>query len=189
MALSLALAALPCAVAAQTYRCTDADGRRYYGETIPPQCAGRPVERLNAQGMVTRGAEPQEEGPRLAAPPRVRVIIPPPSVRDWQRDEREARERAERDRLELERLDRRPDGSRPHPPAQAYPDRVPAQRWPEHDWERDRARDRAHWDRIERHEEARRPPPSPGLRTPERPTGAGPRLGYEEEPPRFGGPR
>jgi hypothetical protein len=52
----LALAALPLAAEAQgvTYRCATKDGKKYYGSTIPRQCAGQPVEQLNAQGLVVR---------------------------------------------------------------------------------------------------------------------------------------
>jgi len=51
-----ALAAFPLAAEAQggTYRCASKDGKKYYGSTIPRQCAGQPVEQLNAQGLVVR---------------------------------------------------------------------------------------------------------------------------------------
>src|SRR5689334_17177413 len=40
-----ALLALPLDAAAQgaTYRCTAKDGKKYYGSTIPRQCAGQPI--------------------------------------------------------------------------------------------------------------------------------------------------
>lgn len=41
-----------------TYRCTAKDGKRYYGSAIPTQCVGRPVEQLNAQGLVVRRIDP-----------------------------------------------------------------------------------------------------------------------------------
>ena len=44
-----------------TYRCSGADGKKYYGSTIPMQCMGRLVEQLNAQGMVVRRIDPEGE--------------------------------------------------------------------------------------------------------------------------------
>ena len=52
--LALALAALPLAALAQSYRCVGSDGKKYYGSTVPAQCLGLPVEQLNAQGMVVK---------------------------------------------------------------------------------------------------------------------------------------
>ena len=37
-----------------TYRCTAADGKKYYGSTIPRQCFGQRIEQLNARGMVVK---------------------------------------------------------------------------------------------------------------------------------------
>ena len=52
--------ALPLAAQAQTtYRCTGSDGKKYYGSTIPMQCAGQPVEQLNSQGRVMRRIDPE----------------------------------------------------------------------------------------------------------------------------------
>jgi len=52
----------PLAAQAQmTYRCTSADGKRYYGSTIPMQCVGHPVEQLNAQGLLVRRIDPEGE--------------------------------------------------------------------------------------------------------------------------------
>ena len=49
------LALAPFAAEAQTtYRCTGKDGKKYYGQSVPPQCLGMPVELLDSQGMVTR---------------------------------------------------------------------------------------------------------------------------------------
>jgi hypothetical protein len=48
------LALAPFAAEAQSYRCTGKDGKKYYGQSIPPACLGMPVEQLNAQGMVTK---------------------------------------------------------------------------------------------------------------------------------------
>jgi hypothetical protein len=56
-----ALALLPVAALAQsmsTFRCVGADGKKYYGNTIPPLCYGRLVEQLNTQGMVIRRIDP-----------------------------------------------------------------------------------------------------------------------------------
>ena len=52
--IAFAIAALPLAVLAQSYRCVGTDGKKYYGSSVPPQCLGRPVEELNAQGMVMK---------------------------------------------------------------------------------------------------------------------------------------
>lgn len=66
------LALAPLAALAQpkgqlTYRCTSKDGKKYYGSTIPQQCYGRPVEQLNAQGLVVKRIDPDgEEKARLA---------------------------------------------------------------------------------------------------------------------------
>ena len=49
-----ALLALPFAAYAQSYRCVGADGKKYYGQSVPPQCTGQVVEQLNAQGMVVK---------------------------------------------------------------------------------------------------------------------------------------
>ena len=54
IAIAVAIAALPAAAEAQSYRCTGKDGKKYYGQSIPPACLGMPVEQLNAQGMVTK---------------------------------------------------------------------------------------------------------------------------------------
>ena len=48
------LALLPVVAEAQSYRCVGKDGKKYYGQSIPPECLGMPVEQLNAQGMVTK---------------------------------------------------------------------------------------------------------------------------------------
>lgn len=56
-------ALLASSVAAQTptYRCTAKDGKKYYSSAIPRQCIGRPVEQLNAQGMVVRRIDPEAD--------------------------------------------------------------------------------------------------------------------------------
>lgn len=59
--LAAALALLPLLADAQgrsTFRCTGNDGKKYYGNTVPPQCYGRLVEQLNAQGMVVKRIDP-----------------------------------------------------------------------------------------------------------------------------------
>ena len=48
------LALAPFAAEAQSFRCTGKDGKKYYGQSVPTQCIGMPVEQLNAQGMVTK---------------------------------------------------------------------------------------------------------------------------------------
>lgn len=57
-AFAIALLALPLALptdaSAQTYRCVGKDGKKYYGQSVPPQCLGQPVEQLNAQGRVVK---------------------------------------------------------------------------------------------------------------------------------------
>ena len=42
-----------------TYRCAAADGKKYYGSTIPPQCYGRPVEQINKSGSVIKRIDPE----------------------------------------------------------------------------------------------------------------------------------
>ncbi len=63
---ALALAVLPPSAQAQSYRCVGKDGKKYYGQTIPPQCVGRPVEELNKQGVVVRRIEQQSAEDRAA---------------------------------------------------------------------------------------------------------------------------
>jgi hypothetical protein len=67
-----ALLAAPLAAHAQpkdqyTYRCIGNDGKKYYGQTLPQQCLGRPVELINAQGLVVKRIDHEgEEKARLA---------------------------------------------------------------------------------------------------------------------------
>lgn len=56
---AIALAALPLAAAAQSYRCVGKDGKKYYGQAVPMQCVGQPTEQLNAQGLVVRRIDAQ----------------------------------------------------------------------------------------------------------------------------------
>jgi len=62
-----ALAALPLSAAAQSYRCVGKDGKKYYGQAVPPQCIGQPTEQLNAQGMVVRRIDAQATAADQAA--------------------------------------------------------------------------------------------------------------------------
>jgi len=57
-ALVAALAVLPLAALAQSYRCVGADGRKYYGQSMPPECVGRPTEQLDARGAVVKHIDP-----------------------------------------------------------------------------------------------------------------------------------
>jgi hypothetical protein len=57
-ALLFALALLPAAVLAQSYRCVGNDGKKYYGQSVPPQCIGQPVEQLDARGVVVKHIDP-----------------------------------------------------------------------------------------------------------------------------------
>lgn len=52
------LCAAPLAALAQSYRCVGADGKRYYGSTIPQECFQRQVEELNKQGLVVKRIDP-----------------------------------------------------------------------------------------------------------------------------------
>ena len=58
-ALICIIAALPLAAAAQSYRCVGKDGKKYYGQSVPPQCVGLPMEQLNAQGVVVKKIDAQ----------------------------------------------------------------------------------------------------------------------------------
>jgi chromosome segregation ATPase len=66
-AAAAALMLAPLASDAQSYRCVSQDGKRYYGSTIPRQCIGRPVEELNAQGMVVKRIDPEGSEKERAA--------------------------------------------------------------------------------------------------------------------------
>src|SRR3954471_5627995 len=57
---ALTLAVAPLAAQAQvTYRCAGADGKKYYGSTIPPQCYGRPIEQISRTGTVIKRIDPE----------------------------------------------------------------------------------------------------------------------------------
>jgi len=59
IALVIAIAALPMTAGAQSYRCVGTDGKKYYGSSVPPQCAGQPIEQLNSQGLVVKKIDAQ----------------------------------------------------------------------------------------------------------------------------------
>ena len=60
LALAPAAALWPATVQAQTtYRCTGNDGKKYYGQSVPPQCAGVVVEQLSASGTVVKRIDPK----------------------------------------------------------------------------------------------------------------------------------
>ena len=58
-ALVIAFIALPMTAEAQSYRCVGKDGKKYYGQSVPPQCAGQPIEQLNEQGLVVKKVSAQ----------------------------------------------------------------------------------------------------------------------------------
>lgn len=64
---ALATALLPTSADAQSYRCVGKDGKKYYGQALPPQCIGQPAELLNPQGMVVRRLDPQASAAERAA--------------------------------------------------------------------------------------------------------------------------
>jgi hypothetical protein len=57
--LLIAVVLAPLAADAQSYRCAGKDGKRYYGQVVPEECFGRPIEQLNAQGMVVGRIDPE----------------------------------------------------------------------------------------------------------------------------------
>jgi hypothetical protein len=54
----VALAMLPAAALAQSYRCVGADGKKYYGQAVPRACIGQPVEQLDARGIIVKRIDP-----------------------------------------------------------------------------------------------------------------------------------
>jgi chromosome segregation ATPase len=56
---SAALLVAPLAAEAQSYRCIGKDGKRYYGQVVPEECFGRPIEQLSPQGMVVKRFDPE----------------------------------------------------------------------------------------------------------------------------------
>jgi hypothetical protein len=59
LALAVVVLLAPLAAEAQSYRCVGADGKRYYGSSVPAQCYGLPVEQLNKNGLVVKRIDPQ----------------------------------------------------------------------------------------------------------------------------------
>jgi len=59
LVLLIAVAALSFAAEAQSYRCVGKDGKKYYGQSVPPQCAGQPIEQLNSQGLIVKKIDAQ----------------------------------------------------------------------------------------------------------------------------------
>lgn len=59
--LAAGLAFAPVVAEAQSYRCTGTDKKKYYGSTVPPECAGQPIEQLNSQGQVIKRFDPAGE--------------------------------------------------------------------------------------------------------------------------------
>jgi hypothetical protein len=59
--LAAGIAFAPIAAEAQSYRCTGTDKKKYYGSTLPPECAGQVIEELNAQGQVIKRYDPEGE--------------------------------------------------------------------------------------------------------------------------------
>lgn len=49
-----------------TYRCIGKDKKTYYGQTVPLQCAGMPLEMLNRQGVVVQRIDPQADAEKKA---------------------------------------------------------------------------------------------------------------------------
>lgn len=60
------LAALAQKIEALTYRCVGHDHKTYYGQTLPPQCAGLAIEMLNSQGLVVRRIDPKADAEKKA---------------------------------------------------------------------------------------------------------------------------
>lgn len=44
-----------------SYRCVGKDGKKYYGQTMPAQCVGMPLEMLNRQGVVVKRIDPKAD--------------------------------------------------------------------------------------------------------------------------------
>jgi hypothetical protein len=87
LAAAAALAA-PAVAQTMTYRCTAKDGKKYYSSTIPRQCIGRPVEQLNAQGLVVRRIDP--EGDEKARAEKAAALA---KKREQEAEQREERRR------------------------------------------------------------------------------------------------
>jgi hypothetical protein len=66
-ALAAALAIAPFAAEAQSFRCVGKDGKKYYGQTLPQECLGMPVELLNSRGLVVKRFDAQADAQARAA--------------------------------------------------------------------------------------------------------------------------
>ncbi len=57
-----------CAFPAQAlFKCVDEKGVTHYGDTMPPQCAAKPVSEMNKQGLVVKKYEPPPTPEQLKA--------------------------------------------------------------------------------------------------------------------------
>ena len=54
IALAVVASALPLALQAQSIHCVGKDGKKYFGQTVPPQCLGQAVEYLDKSGNVVK---------------------------------------------------------------------------------------------------------------------------------------
>src|SRR3954469_1803424 len=54
------------AQAQTTYRCTGKDGKKYYGQSVPPQCTGAVIEELSPSGTVVKRMDAQATADALA---------------------------------------------------------------------------------------------------------------------------
>jgi hypothetical protein len=59
IAVASVLMLAPPVVHAQSFRCTGKDGKKYYGQTVPPQCSGMVIEQLSKEGLVIRRIDPE----------------------------------------------------------------------------------------------------------------------------------
>lgn len=50
-----------------TYRCVGKDGKKYYGQTVPQECLGMPVELLNSRGRVIKRIDAHADAEARAA--------------------------------------------------------------------------------------------------------------------------
>ena len=54
IALAVVASALPLALQAQSIHCVGKDGKKYFGQTVPPQCLGQAVEYVDKSGNVVK---------------------------------------------------------------------------------------------------------------------------------------
>ena len=87
IAFAVFAATLPLALHAQTVRCLGKDGKKYFGQTVPPQCVGQAVEYLDKSGNVVK---------RVAA-----------ALTPEQRAAKEAEERKKADAAAVEKVEAR----------------------------------------------------------------------------------